>query len=182
MQRKIFIGVALSQAVKKRLMQKVEKWKELPIRWSREENLHLNLISLGHIDDAVIFDICSRINEVTQGIGFFDIDLDAIELSPTNDKEAKLVHFTGKENGKLRELCEEIEKELGIFNANKKIFRPSIVLGRIQRYGWLKLDLIPEIAEKFTVLLPIESVDIFESGLVDGKRKFSTIESCPLRF
>lgn len=181
MQRKIFIGVELSPAVKKRLMQKTQKWADLPIRWSREENLHLNLINLGHVEDEIVYEICTKVREVTEEIDLFDIDMDKIELSPSADKNAKSVNFTGGESEKLKFLCEEIEKALGIFNHSKKRFRPSITLGRIQQYGWQRMDSIPEVEEKFTILLPIESVEIFESGIIDGKRKFASIESCPLK-
>ncbi|MFA6183953.1 MAG: RNA 2',3'-cyclic phosphodiesterase [Parcubacteria group bacterium] len=181
MQRKIFIGIELSTAVKKRLMQKVERWKELPIRWSKEENLHLNLITLGHIDDEIVLDVCTKVREVAQKMDIFDIDMDGIKLSPTNDKNAKMVIFSGQPNEKLKMLCEEIEKELGIFDHNKKVFCPSVMLGRIQQYGWQKLETTPDVSEKFTVLLPIESVEIFESALIEGKRKFASVESCQLK-
>lgn len=181
MQRKIFIGVALSEAVKKRLIQKTQKWENLPIRWSREENLHLNLINLGHVGDEIVYDICTKVREATKNIDIFDIDMDKIELSPSPDRNAKMVIYSGKQNEKLKKLCEEIEKALGIFNQEKKVFRPSVILGRIQQYGWQKLDLIPEVSENFTVLLPIESVEVFESTLIDGKRKFASVESCRLK-
>lgn len=181
MQRKIFIGIELSGAVKKRLMQKVEKWKDLPVRWSREENLHLNLINLGHVEDEIVYEICAKVSKVTEEMDLFDIDMDKIELIPSADKNAKAINFTGGESEKLKFLCEKIEKALGIFNQPKKSFRPSITLGRIQQYGWQKLETIPEVGENFTVLLPIESVEIFESTLIDGKRKFESIESCPLK-
>ena len=191
MQRKIFIGVELSPSVKKRLMQKVQKWADLPVRWSREENLHLNLINLGHVENEIVYEICTKVRKVVEEIDLFDIDMDKIELSPprqasgetgpSTGKNAKSFNFTGPESEKLKFLCEEIEKGLGIFNHSKKRFRPSIVLGRIQQYGWQRMDSIPEVEEKFTVLLPIESVEIFESGIIDGKRKFASIESCVLK-
>ena len=181
MQRKIFIGVSLSNELKKRLTQKVQKWEDLPIRWSRVENLHLNLISLGHVEDEIVYDICTKVRKAVEEIDIFDIDMDKIELSPSADKNAKTINFTGKENQKLKELCEEIEKSLGIFNHAKKSFRPSITLGRIQQFGWQKLTAIPEVGESFTVLLPIESVEIFESALIDSKRKFEVLESCGLK-
>jgi len=181
MQRKIFIGIALSGALKKRLMQRVEKWSELPVRWSKEENMHLNLITLGHVEEELIYDICEKVRKTVKDIDVFDIDMNKIELRPTPDKNAKMISFTGEENEKLKIICEEIEKALGIFNQPKKTFRPSIVLGRIQQYGWQKLETIPAVEEDFTVLLPIESIEIFESALIDGKRKFDSIESCPLK-
>ncbi|HFC76787.1 MAG TPA: RNA 2',3'-cyclic phosphodiesterase [Candidatus Moranbacteria bacterium] len=177
MQRKIFIGVDLPNDVKKRLMQKVKKWEKLPIRWSREENIHLTLISLGYVSDDLIFDICEKVKMAVGEMDVFDIDLSRIELGPTQEKDAKIVQFTGKISKELKELSENIEKKLGIFQANKKEFKPHITLGRIQQYGWQKLKSIPNVAEEFSVLLPIESVQIFESAIIDGKRKFSVIDS-----
>lgn len=182
MQRKIIIGVDLSSQLKKRLMQRLEKWKGLPVRWSKEENLHLVLLQLGYLEDEIVYDVCNKISKIVDEMEVFDIDLNKIELGPTNDKNAKLVRFSGEESERLRLLCEKIEKELGIFNANKKVFRPNIILGRIQRYGWQKLKEVPEINEKFDVLLPIDRIQVIESALIEGKRKFTPIESCELKW
>jgi 2'-5' RNA ligase len=180
MQRKIFIGVSLPDEVKKRLMQKIEKWEDLPIRWSREENLHLTLAFLGHIDDDLIMGICDSVRDAVGGFDMFDVSLDRIELGPTRDENAKLVWFTGEASEELKELVENIEKELGIFRSEKKSFRPHITLGRIRKHKWEKLEEKPDISENFSILLPVESVQIFESAEIEGKRKFTIIESCDL--
>lgn len=179
MQRKIFIGVDLPIEVKKRLMQKIDKWKELPIRWSREENLHLTLEFLGHVDDELIGGICESVKEAAQSSEMFDVDLNRIELGPNQD-DPRVVWFTGIASEELKELSENIEKELGIFQADKKIFRPHITLGRIQKHKWQKLDKKPDVSEDFSVFLPVESVQIFESVEIDGKRKFEVIDSFEL--
>lgn len=180
MQRKIFIGVDLPADVKKRLMQKVSKWEDLPIRWSKEENLHLTLAFLGHVDDELLGGICDGVREAVTNFDMFDIELNKLELGPTQDENARLVWFTGEESKELKKLTEEIEKELGIFQASKKTFRPHITLGRIQKHNWQKLNEKPRIEESFSVLLPIESVQVFESGMIEGNRKFSVIDSFEL--
>lgn len=180
MQRKIFIGVDLPHEVKKRLMQKIDKWKGLPIRWSREENFHLTLAFLGHVDDELLGGVCDSVREVVENVEMFDVNLDKIELGPVQDKDAKMVWFTGAASEELKFLSENIEKELGIFQDDKKVFRPHIMLGKIQKYKWQKLKKKPDISEDFSVLLPVESVQIFESIIVDGKRKFEVIDNCEL--
>jgi len=180
MKRKIFIGIDLPGEVKKRLMQKIDKWKDLPIKWSREENLHLTLSFLGHVDDELIYSICDSIKEAVANMEMFDVVLNKIELGPTQDEDARVVWFTGEASKALKLLAENIEKELEIFRDSKKIFRPHITLGRIQKYNWQKLEKKPNISENFSVLLPIESVQVFESAIIDGKRKFSVIDNCEL--
>jgi len=179
MQRKIFIGVNLSNELKKRLMQKVSRFKDAPVRWSEGENLHLDLINLGHIEDEILYDVCDKVKKIVENVDVFDIDIDSIELLPAENP--KKVVFIGKESEELKNLCEVIEKELNIFGSGKKSFRPSITLGRIQQFNWQKLENKPEIKENFTVLLPIESVEIFESVTEGRKRKFEVLESCELK-
>ena len=122
---------------------------------------------------------CEKIKRVVENVNSFDIDLESIELSPAENP--KKVAFIGVESDELKNLCEIIEKELNIFGSGKKSFRPSITLGRIQQFNWEKLETKPEIKEKFTVLLPIESVEIFESVTEGRKRKFEVLESCELK-
>jgi 2'-5' RNA ligase len=180
MQRKIFIGVDLPAEVKKRLMQKMDKWKDMPIRWSKEENLHLTLAFLGHVDDELIYGICEGVREAAQEKEMFDVELSRIEIGPTQDEDAKLVRFSGEASEELKELVESIEIELGIFQGGKKIFKPHVTLGRVQKYNWQKLKKTPDISDDFSVLLPVESVQVFESAIVEGKRKFSVIDNCEL--
>ncbi len=182
MQRKISVGIELSPAVKKRLMQKIDKWKDLPIRWSAENNLHLVLVSIGYVDDELLPGICESVRMAVENIKSFDIDLSKIELGPKGEKDAKLVWFSGSASGKLKELEESIIKELGFFQQEKKEFKPHIILGRIRKFGWQKLEKTPDISEEFRVLLPIENVAVLESTLVNGKRKFLVVESCPLDY
>ena len=80
MQRKIFIGVNLSNELKKRLMQKVSRFKDAPVRWSEGENLHLDLINLGHIEDEILYDVCDKVKKIVENVDVFDIDIDSIEL------------------------------------------------------------------------------------------------------
>lgn len=181
MQRKIFIGVDLPGEVKKRLIQKIEKWEDLPIRWSREENLHLTLSFLGHVDDELLSGICESVRDAVENMEMFDVELNKVELGPTQDKNAKLVWFTGEASESLKILSENIEKELGIFKDSKKVFKPHITLGRVQKYNWQKLETTPDVSEDFSVLLPVESVQVFESMVLDGSRKFEIIDNCELK-
>lgn len=180
MQRKIFIGIDLPPMIKRRLMQKIEKWQEFPVRWSREKNLHITLSFLGYVDDELLVDICEEVGMACVNFNAFDIDLDIIKLGPKQEDVPKMFWVTGKPNKELKRLQENIEKELGIFQAEKKKFCPHITLGRIRKFKWQELNEIPQINEEFKISVPIDNVEIFESRLENGKRKFAVIESCSL--
>lgn len=181
MQRKIFIGIDLPEQVKKRLVKTMEKWQDLPVRWSYPENLHLTVLFIGYIEDEMVADVCMKVKRACQKLPVFDINLEHILLGPEDDKRAKMFWLTGEPSENLKNLRENIEKELGIFQSEKKVFRPHITLGRIRKTHWEQLSEIPKVDEKFSFSLLIESVQVLESTSVKGKRKFLMLENCPLK-
>jgi 2'-5' RNA ligase len=180
MQRRVFIGINLPNQVKKRLMQKIEKWRELPVRWGSEDNLHITLSFLGYIDDENIAPVCAKVRSASEKSKIFDLILEEIILAP-DAVDPRMIWLTGKPNEDLKKLQENIEKELGIFQRAKKAFRPHVTIGRIRKNKWKALSEIPEIQDKFNVVVPADSVQIFESVVENGKRKYLLLESCPLK-
>jgi 2'-5' RNA ligase len=178
-QRKIFIGIDLPQQVKKRLSQKIEVWKDLPVKWSREDNFHLTLFFIGHIDDESLLEICEKVQIALSNLSSFDVSLQEISIGP-NAQKPQRIWLTGEANEQLRELEESIAKEIGIFVSERKEFCPHVTLGRIQVERWKNLPETPEIKEKFSVSIPVENVEIFESVMNQGKKKYLSIESFPL--
>lgn len=179
MQRRIFIGIDLPQKVKKRLYQRIEKWQELPVKWSREENFHITLSFLGYLYDDVILDVCNKVRNVSNNSDSFDINLEQIELGPDLENP-NMVWLIGEANENLKHLQENLEKELGIFQSEKKAFRPHMTLGRIRKTKWEALPEKPIISEKFSVSIPVENIEVLESRFEDGKRKYIVLENCPL--
>jgi 2'-5' RNA ligase len=179
MQRRIFIGIDLPQIIKKRLCQRIEKWQNLPIKWSREDNFHITLLFLGYLYDEAIPDICQKTRKTCENFDSFDIKLDTIELGPSLDNP-KMVWFTGVANDSLKQLQENLEKELNIFQSEKKTFRPHITLGINRKTKWEAMAEKPTILEKFPVSIPVESIGVFESRREDGQRKYIVLENCPL--
>lgn len=180
MQRKIFIGINLPSNVQKRLNQKIEKWRDLPIKWSKEDNFHITLSFLGFIKDDNLADICLGVKKTVKNLESFDIEFERIELGP-DAKKPRLVWFSGTASEKLKKLQSDIEKALNIFVSEKKLFKPHITLGRISKFKWETLPKIPVIEENFKVSISVEQVEIFESKIENGKRVYDILESCELR-
>lgn len=180
MKRKIFISINLADKDKKRLIRATEKWRELPVKWVREANLHITLAFLGHIADENIALICEKVQETAKNTEMFDLEFKEIELSPNLDNP-KIIWLSGEADENLRNLHEKIEKVLGIYVSSKKSFRPHITLGRIRGRKWETLESKPEIVEKYNLIVSVESVDIMASDFGDGSREYTIIESCPLK-
>ncbi len=180
MQRRIFIAIEIPEPVKKRLIQKTEKWADLPVRWGRVENLHITLAFLGYIDDEKIPGICDSVSVAVKNLEPFEISLNKIITGPP-ENQPRMIWAAGEKSEKLKVLAEKIEKSLGTFRREKKNFSPHITLGRIMRGKWAKLPAKPEISEKINFVIPVDKVEIMESVFEEGKRKYLLLESCLLK-
>lgn len=186
MQRRIFIAIEIPEPVKKRLMQKTEKWADLPVRWGRVENLHITLAFLGYLDDEKILGICDSVNNAVKNLEPFEIFLNGIIIGPS-ENQPRMIWAAGEKSEELKILVEEIEKSLarldsarlGTFRREKKNFSPHATLGRIMKEKWAKLSEKPEIDEKINFVIPVDKVEIMESVFEEGKRKYLLLESCP---
>jgi len=179
MKRKIFISINLHNQAKKRLTKAIEKWQDLPVKWTKEENLHVTLFFLGFVDDDSTFDICEKVSKLAENEDIFDIEFDSIEFGPNPD-DPKMIWVTGKASAELRDLVEKIEKELGIFTSSKKEFRPHITLGKIRKIKWDELPEKPVIKKDFPLLVTVESVDVMASDFEGDGMEYTIIESCEL--
>ncbi len=179
--RKIFIGINLPDQVKKRLFEKIEKWRDLPVRWSEEKNLHITVFFVGYVNDEIIADICRKVGEAVENIEAFDVILEKIVLSP-DAKRPKMILAEGGSSEELKKLESKIAQKIGVFLVERKIFRPHVTLGRTRPEKWAKFSEKPMVIdEKFSASIPVESVDVFESRANKGRREYVILEKCSLK-
>ena len=179
MKRKIFISLNIPEKAKKRLVLATKKWESLPVKWTREANLHLTLEFLGFVEEGSLVDICEKVRKAAAKNAIFDIEFDQIEIFPSEEEPRGIV-LIGQANEELRNLVNDIEEKLGMATAPKKTFRPHVTLGRIRKHLWKELEEKPQISEKFSMHLEAEAVDIMASNFGDGQNEYALIESCPL--
>ncbi len=179
MQRKIFISINLPEKDQKRLSKFTAQRQTLPVRWTKEKNLHITVDFLGHVSDDLVAGICEKVRETVKNSEVFDLEFEEILLGPTKEKP-QMVWLSGKISEELRILQEQIEKSLGIFVASKKTFRPHVTLGRIRKNKWEALKETPEIFSKFTMIVSVESVEVMASDFSGDGPEYTIIESCPL--
>ena len=180
MKRKIYININIPDRTRRRLIGGIEKWQNLPVKWTKEANLCITLFFLGYVDNEVVIDICQKVQKVVENFEIFDLDFEKIIIAPSNEK-AQSIQVSGMASDQIRDLQTAIEKELGIFVAEKKTFSPHITLGKIRKIQWEELTEKPIINEKISFAVNVESVDIMASHFGEGKNGFVLIESCPLK-
>jgi len=180
MRRRIFIAINLPQDIKKQLVDYEKKWFDLPIRWTKFENLHITLAFLGYIREEELEEVSKIVKEVAEKSSVFKIVLNKICYGPFNNKETpKMVWATGEKSKEVVQLKKELDKRLGILENRE--FKPHITLGRIRKWDWQRIDLEerPEIDEDINFSFEVKSIEIMESHLKRGGPYYEVLMSVP---
>jgi len=175
--KKIFIEITVPGALRKRLVQKYSQWQHMPVKWMKEESLHLTISFIGYVDESVIPDICRKINEAVNNFEAFEITFNNIELGP-DANNPKTIWLSGEPSLELGKLNEVIEQALGMRPQKHKEYRPHITLGRIRKLRWDELSEKPNLNEKFNVTITVDSVSVMESK--GGGAEYVSLEECAL--
>lgn len=176
---RIFIGINLDQKAKQFISKKVAgiKWKdESNLRFVDPENYHLTLMFLGVLRGEDIVDICLKLREALKKSEVFDLEFEEFVKAPSK-KNPKMVWLAGKENKELTDLKNKIETALMDCKTDAKKFSPHITIARAKK-GDLSQE---EISQKARLLAPVESVEVLESVMEQGKRRYLTLETIPLK-
>ncbi len=185
MQRKIFIGIDLDEHVKKMLVKSVSKWHNLPIKWHKEESLHIALLPIGWVNEDDVFKISDALEMVANDVNTFTINFDKIltvsKNNSDNIKEAQLVRLEGDASEELKILFEKIEEELGLPVVQKKHFKPLVTLGRMRAKKWKELEEYPDINIDFPVMMDVFHITLFESVQIDGKWQVEPVRMFELK-
>jgi 2'-5' RNA ligase len=180
MKRKVFININIPDKVKKRLVRAMEAFSDLPVKWTKEQNLHVSFLPIGYVLDEAVFDICEKVREACEGLEIADMEFDEIVIGPSED-DPRAIWLNGKPSAEFLVAYEKIEKSLGFISAKKKSFKPHIVLGKIRKHLWDELLIEQKKVQKsFPLIVTMESLDVMASEFEDAGMEFSIIESCPL--
>jgi 2'-5' RNA ligase len=175
--KKIFIEINVPSQLKKRLAQRIAPWQDLPIKWLKEESLHITAAFVGYVDESVLPEICEKVSSAVENFESFELDFDSIELGP-DSRDPKMVWLTGKPSVELGMLNEAILRALGMQAQSHKEFRPHVTLGRIRKLKWDELVQKPIISEKLHIAMSVDSVLVMESK--GGGAEYVSLEECPL--
>lgn len=194
MKHRIFIAINLPQDIQKELANYHEKWPDLPVKWTRNQNLHVTLAFLGYVEDEEIPEICNKVGEIARRHKPFSISLKKIYYGPPEKIPPRMVWVSGK--------CDELVKEektdrLSLFQKEiegaffsvpsfkgqgKRCFVAHITLGRVKTWEWRKIEPEerPEVDQEIDLSFEVSSVEVMESNLKRGGPQYAALESYPL--
>lgn len=178
MKRRLFIGIPFSQDAGKYIDRKFVSFARLPIIRISPENQYVILFSLGWVDDEKLVDIVRLVSSACREISAFDIFFNRIVLAPEHNPNR--IEAVGEEDSNLLDLYNKIAKTLSEFSVDRKSFHPRCTLRQIRRKLWAMLPEKPIVDISFHLSVPVMEISILEDTMVDGKRKYVTVETISL--
>lgn len=189
MNHRIFIAINLPKNIKAQLLNYQKELRDLPIRWVKEDNLHITLIFLGYLKDEEVAEVCKIAREVVPKTPSFLINLTGICYGPPKKIPPRMVWITGEKSQELASLKDNLEKELlggsatNNFKAEARAFSPHITLGRIKQWEWCRIDPEerPQVEKNISLNFDVQSIEVMESRLKRGGTEYTILEACPLK-
>lgn len=188
MRHRIFIAINLPKDIKEKLFSYQEKWPELPVRWTKKENLHITLVFLGAVNNEELLEICKITKEVAQKHSPFPVSFKRICYGPPGKVPPRMVWVEGEKSKELGELQKDLEDMLfggSIKNIGKpeaREYTPHLTLGRIKEWEFRKIDPEerPEVETDINLDFDVNSIEVMESELKRGGPEYTILESCPV--
>lgn len=188
MKQRLFIAINLPENIKRELVNFQEKWRELPCRWIKKENLHITLVFLGYVSDEGLPNVLKVIKEVSAKQVSFAINLTKICYGPQK-KPARMVWAEGEKSDDLGKLQKDLENVLfsvsikELKETENRPYTPHITLGRIRTWEFRQIEPEerPEIDEEINLNFEVNSIEVMESHLKRGGAEYIVLETCNLK-
>jgi len=186
MKHRIFVAINLPEDTKKKLIEYQDKWPDLPIRWTKKENLHITLFFLGYLSDEELLEVCNTTKEVAINHQLFTVNLKKIFYGPPKKMPPRMVWVEGEKSEELGKIQGELEEKLTSsvrLKSENRSYAPHITLGRIKSWEWQKIEPEerPEVNEEIDLSFEVNSIEVMESKLRQGGPEYIILESCPLK-
>ncbi len=164
--QRIFIAINLPENIKKKLAEYQKKWPELPIRWTKPENLHITLDFIGYVADEELLEVCKKTKEIADKHNFFEIKLTRICYGPLRFRSGQAPRMVWAIGEKIKELN----------------LSPHITLGRIRKWEWQRIEPEerPSVDEEIDLNFSVDSIELMESVLKKGGPEYTILESFKL--
>lgn len=191
MRHRVFIAINLPGDIKKRLVDYQSKWPELPIRWTKKDNLHITLMFLGYLSDEELLEVLKSTKEAALKHQPFFINLEKIIYGPPKKLPPRMIWAEGEKSKELGKLQKDLENSLLSSEALTKEdltiearpYAPHITLGRIKAWEFRKIEPEerPEVNEEINLDFEVNSIEAMESELKRGGSEYTILESYPLK-
>ncbi|MEZ0392081.1 MAG: RNA 2',3'-cyclic phosphodiesterase [Pseudobdellovibrionaceae bacterium] len=157
--KRLFIGIHFSEKFANELLPWIKKirktadQKEIGLKWTPAENLHVTLVFLGPTSEEQIPDIESKIEAVILKHSTFDLKIRGIGGFPELHR-ARVIYLNVQRSQKLLDLQSDLERELKDPSEFEPDYSPHLTLARLRN---------PKSCRD--LLSPFEKIDLGKQGV-----------------
>lgn len=194
---RIFIAINLPPEIKKELGKYQKRIQELftphqtegfgagPVKWVRQDNLHITLVFLGYLTGIELAEVCNTVKEVATNHKFFEVSLNDISYGPKEKSIPRMIWVNGQKSKELSILKNELEKSLSEninFRPENRAFNSHITLARLKAFEWraIEPEEKPEVRESINLTFTVESIEVMESALKRSGPEYTILQSFSL--
>lgn len=184
MRQRIFIAINLPENIKRKLAIYQAEMPELPIRWTKEDNLHITLVFIGYANDEELLEISKTTKAIAKRHSPFSVNLTKICYGPPKKMPPRMIWTVGEKSQEFTSLRDDLNKSLmdseGVrFSPERREFSPHITLGRIGKWEWQRIEPEerPAVEKEINLSFPVDSIEVMESQLKRGGAEYIILES-----
>lgn len=187
MRHRIFIAVNLPDDIRKKLADRQSQWPDLPIRWTKRDNLHITLSFLGYVADENLMEIFGIVKKIAAKRSAFDVKLNKIIYGPPKKMPPRMVWVEGENSQELANLQKDLDNTFSgrsiTLEKETRPYAPHITLGRIKTWEFraIEPEERPEVNEEINMDFGVSSIEVMESQLKRGGPTYAVLESCSLK-
>ena len=187
MLKRLFIAINLPENLKEKLIKFQQKFKELPAKWVKKENLHLTLVFLGYLKEFHLEKVKEIVKSTAKDFSPFSVFLKKVCFGPPKISPPRLVWVELEKNENLENLVKKLQNQLKEnkvpFLVEEREFLPHITLARIKKWEFQRMELEerPRINELIKDSFEVRSIEIMESHLKRTGAEYSVLESFSLK-
>lgn len=181
---KLFVGIGFSEEFRTRAglwLKKVRKTadqKEIGIKWSPLENLHVTLVFLGARAGSDLPEISERLARVASGHAPFHLKVRHVGGFPSIE-QARVLWLGVRKSQALLDLQVRLEKELGAFPDEDFDYHPHVTFGRLRSPKGCR-DLLSPFQHADFGRQEVREIVLFESVQVGSFPEYRRRASFPL--
>lgn len=167
--KRLFIAISANfevqnqiQAILKKLRINSDR-KEVDVKWSKPENLHITLSFLGNVEDEKISLVCQAMTAAAEKVNTFSLSIRGLSGFPSQHS-ARSVYFDVQRSQSLLNLQSALEAELNQigFKLDDRNYVPHLTIGRLRNSKSIE-DMISPFVRKQVGKIEVKEIVLYES-------------------
>lgn len=136
--KRLFTAITLPDNIKDEIVKESEKYKDLPGKFVKREDLHITLLFMGNVKENDIDNVKVSLNEVQKHVQSFNVSLTKIGFAPPNSRVPRMIWVYVENNNNLQKLhdsiVDELDKNKISYHKEDREYYPHINLARLKTF------------------------------------------------